>query len=102
MMGLGRLAMYRERLKFLVVHRTDAKAHPGEYRTYSRIIREFRESGGLKNRFQEYKLHALGKILAERKPRRILELGSGSSTALFADYVRANGAHLTSVDESAE
>jgi hypothetical protein len=41
------------------------------------------------------------KVLQGSRPRSIVELGSGSSTALFAHYVKTNpGSTLLSVDES--
>jgi ubiquinone/menaquinone biosynthesis C-methylase UbiE len=72
-----------------------------EYQKYDNIIKRFRSSGGLKHDFQAYKLYSLVKLLNQEQPRSILELGTGTSTMIFKEYVsKEDGACLTSVDES--
>ena len=59
--------------------------------------------GGLVNDYQSYKLYSLVQLLNSYKPKKILELGSGTTTAVFADYVKSNdGVSLVSVDESTD
>ncbi|HLF34950.1 MAG TPA: class I SAM-dependent methyltransferase [Cyclobacteriaceae bacterium] len=79
------------------LHRTN---HAGEYIEIDEIVKKFRESGGLKHDFQAYKLWHLKQLISNHKPNSILELGSGSSTVIFADYVRKNeNRRLLSIDE---
>jgi SAM-dependent methyltransferase len=82
-------------------HSRHRRRHVDEYRKYDRIVHTFRSSGGLKHDFQAYKLYQLSNLLKQEKPKSILELGSGTSTVIFLDYIREEGgACLTSVDES--
>jgi hypothetical protein len=39
------------------------------------------------------------KLLEDRNPKSILEFGTGSSTLIFADYIKKRGGRLMSVDE---
>ena len=74
---------------------------PEAYVDIDDVVTRFRGSGGLKHRFQAYKLFELNQLLERHRPATILELGSGSSTAIFAAFVKqGEGRHLTSVDES--
>lgn len=57
-------------------------------------------NGTLFHSFQEYKLYELNEILHKENPKSILEFGSGTTTCIFAYYVKKTGANLTSVDES--
>lgn len=71
------------------------------YAGIDRIIDRFRANGGLKHEFQAYKLVALASLLEQHKPNKILELGSGTTTAVFSDYIRNTpGSTLTVIDES--
>jgi len=79
-----------------VIHR---RMHADDYIEFEKIIYNFRESGGLKNDFQLYKLFSLKRLLESLKPESILELGSGSSTVVFSNYVRENNYSLLSIDE---
>jgi len=54
----------------------------------------------LKHDYQAYKLFALSELLKSAHPTTILELGSGTSTVILADYVRKYNGFLTSVDEN--
>ena len=49
---------------------------------------------------QRYKLVDLDRLLRKHKPRTILEIGSGATTAVFANYAEETGARFISVDES--
>jgi hypothetical protein len=78
-------------------HRTNAN----KYKKIDEIIKKYRSSGGLKHDFQGYKLFSLSELLEEERPLSILELGTGSTTAIFTDYVRqGKGVNLTCIDES--
>jgi hypothetical protein len=84
------------------VHARHKRLHAQDYSQIAEIVRRYRENGGLTNSVQEYKLWNLRHILNERQPKSILELGAGTTTAVFADYVRSHpGSSLTSIDESA-
>ena len=78
---------FLHRYRKLCIHRAH-KVHrqnsPGEYEEILAIISKFRNSGGLQHEFQAYKLFELQKYLQMFKPTSILELGSGSSTFIFA------------------
>ena len=46
-------------------------------------------------------MFSLVQLLKDLRPENILELGSGTTTAVFADWVRSNeGVRLHSIDES--
>lgn len=101
MLGLSGLS-YRFR-KWLIsrVHERDRSNNGNDYVFIDEVINRFRTAGGLKHDFQGYKLRQLIHVLEVYRPRSVLELGSGSSTAIFANYIRrtSNG-RLVSVDES--
>lgn len=60
-----------------------------------------RTEGGYAHRFSEYKLLELDKYLENIKPRTILELGSGSTTAVQAEYAFSNpNAVVVSVEQN--
>ena len=82
------------------LHRKSRKKHKATYERIDAILAEYRLQGGLNNIWQDYKLFSLWQILHQRHPLNILELGAGTSTAVFAAYVRDHrGVTLTSVDE---
>ena len=94
-------AMTDENLKVVEeIHQRNKRGTPESYRLIEKILGEYRQQGGLNNLWQEYKLFSLWQLLCQRRPHCILELGAGTSTAIFAAYIReCAGAHLTSVDE---
>ncbi|MGB4106788.1 MAG: hypothetical protein WBK55_03220 [Alphaproteobacteria bacterium] len=69
-----------------------------DYSYVDSIIDKYHPTGMKKDIFQPYKLWCLVKILEEHKPKKILEFGSGSSTVVFGDYARRNGAEVISVE----
>ncbi|CCH49917.1 O-methyltransferase [Pseudodesulfovibrio piezophilus] len=83
-------------------HARNAMEHPEEYNNIRRILQAYHKGGGLQHLFQEYKLYHLKQLLWSCRPSSILELGSGSTTPVFAEYVRSAGKEcvMTSVDES--
>ena len=84
-------------------HEKHLKCFSGEYEEISKIIENFRSGGGLKHEFQLYKLWELQKYLSKYKPKKILELGSGSSTFIFSKYSASSNnqkINVTSYDES--
>jgi len=83
-----RLHRYRYQHAIDMAHKYSVDKNPDDYKTIRKIIDAYRSGGGLSHNFQEYKLFQLRKLLQRIKPRMILELGSGSSTAIFAEYVR--------------
>jgi hypothetical protein len=57
--------------------------------------------GGLHHDYSELKLLELAQLLERFQPRTVLELGGGSTTAVFAEYASRNpSAHVLSVDQS--
>jgi len=84
-----------------VAHGFSRYSNSGDYQIIDSYVRKYRTLGGLKHCYQHYKLFCLGRLLKDEKPGSIIEFGTGSSTIVFADYVRNNpGTHLTCVDES--
>jgi len=102
MLGLGRLRRYLQEWKVKQIHREHRLKYTDDYHRIETILQKFRTAGGLKHDYQAYKLFSLWQLLLAEKPRRILELGSGTSTAMFAEYVRLHGGYFCSVDESME
>lgn len=98
--GRTRAAVQAKELQ--LVHALHRASRRDLYRRIDDIIRKFHDHGGLKYVYQHYALAALHELLEHHRPRRILELGSGTSTAIFADYVRETEAQLVSVDESSK
>lgn len=82
-------------------HQRHRKIFAKDYASIEEVIQRFRSGGGLKHEFQCYKLWELQRYLNEYKPKKILELGSGSSTAIFAMYSALTDSSVTSYDESA-
>jgi len=100
--------LLRRGSKFLVrrrmndAHAKHRAANPSAYDELDHIIADYRANGGLEHPRQHYKLFCLQELLEKRKPKAILELGSGTTTAVFANYVRSHpDATLTVIDESA-
>ncbi len=71
---------------------------PGQEARFANIISLYDVE--YKKRMQAYKLASLERVLEEHKPKSILELGSGSSTVVFAEYARKNNARLLSIEEN--
>ncbi len=59
-------------------------------------------AGRFWHRCYALKLLELWEFLQAEKPRTILELGSGCTTAVFAEYANESGVRFETVDESAE
>ena len=105
MKGSGVFRYFARRLldaRIKIIHRVNRKNHKSEqYRKVDIILEQFHSRGGLKHEFQAYKLFSLMKILKQENPKTILELGTGSTTPVFADYVReSDDRYYTGVDES--
>lgn len=84
-----------------VAHGFSRYSNSSNYQIIDSYVRKYRMMGGLKSLYQHYKLFCLSRLLKDEKPGSIIEFGTGSSTIVFADYVRNNpGTHLTCVDES--
>lgn len=99
---LQRMTLEIEQL-LRAIHAKSRQSFPTEYAELDALLAEFHQAGGLDNVWQDYKLFSLRRMLRELKPRVILELGSGSSTAIFAEYIRMfPGTRMTSVDEYAQ
>ena len=87
--------------KICRLHLRHRSQNHAAYSDIDDILNRFRSVGGLKHEYQPYKLFHLKKLLEKFQPSSILELGSGSSTAIFAAYVKERfGASLSSLDES--
>ncbi|MBX5143090.1 hypothetical protein HJB79_30745 [Rhizobium lentis] len=80
----------------------DRTAAPEEYRLADEVLAAFHSGGGLAPKMQAYKLVSLNRLLEAEKPTSILELGSGSSTVIFARYAAQNNANFVTIDESKE
>lgn len=93
-----------ERLRdlfFALIHALHKRRNKKIYVEAEAVMRRYRREGGtLRHRYQEYKLASLVDLLESARPKLILELGGGTSTAIFANYIRKTpGARLVSVDE---
>jgi hypothetical protein len=103
MFGIGRLKLYLRKRNIRKVHHIHYSKNNTEYSAIDKIVEKYRNVGGLVNDYQSYKLYSLVRLLKRYKPKKILEFGSGTTTAVFADWVKANnGVSLVSVDESTE
>ncbi len=101
MPSLKRYANRVKREKSIIkAHEEHFAGHRDDYKSLEKYVENFRSSGGLKHQYQVYKLWCLKKLLAQYKPKSILELGSGSSTLVFNEYVKENDARLLSIDEN--
>lgn len=80
----------------------DRAVSPEEYRFADEVLAAFHSGGGLAPRMQAYKLVSLNRLLEAKKPKSILELGSGSSTVVFGRYAARNNAKVVTIDESRE
>lgn len=76
------------------------RSYPEEFRLAESVLREFHNQSELRQYTQPYKLVSLMHILQAEKPESILELGTGSSSVVFAQYATKFGKDLTCVDES--
>lgn len=99
---LGRLQRHLYDRRVRQIHQGHRARHAEDYARIDAILKEFRTAGGLKHDYQAYKLFSLWQLLLAERPQRLLEFGSGTSTALFADYIRGFDGELWSVDESPE
>ena len=97
---LGRIKNFIRDQKINRVHAKHREKFPEQYRRYDEIITRFREKGGLKHGFQAYKLFSLEQVLMKEKPKSIIELGTGTTTPIFYDFIRHHNASLTCCDES--
>ena len=97
-----RRRIYRrfEENRIKTIHRLHRNKHTDVYNRINAILDAFHGAGGLKHEFQAYKLFSLNRILEEQNPKTILELGTGSTTPVFSDYVKqSNDRCLTAVDQ---
>ena len=97
---IGRFKLYLKRKKHEKLHAKSRKSNPKAYAFIDKVIEEFHSGGGLKHNYQAYKLYCLRNILWEVKPKKILELGTGTTSVVLADYCNTNDCSLTSVDEN--
>jgi len=68
----------------------------------SNTLRAQRAAGGLYHLYSEFKLLELASYLERIWPASVVEFGSGSTTAVFAEYAAKNpGSKVVSVDEDA-
>ncbi len=92
-----------DNLALHLAHGIHRARNRGKYRHIIEIVKRYRSGeGALANPSQAYKLYELNELLHKFRPCSILELGSGSSTCMFARYVKGSSSRLTSVDESEE
>lgn len=86
------------RIKLL--HRRHRAQNAAGYVDIDAILARFRSAGGLKHDFQPYELFLPRQLLERDRRISMLDLGSGSSTAVFVAHIREHGGRLCSVDES--
>jgi hypothetical protein len=98
---LARIRRWLHEHQIQQLHRHHRVQNPSTYVDIDAVLARFRSAGGLKHDFQPYKLFQLRQLLERYRPTSMLELGSGSSTAVFAAHIRKYGGRLCSVDESA-
>jgi predicted O-methyltransferase YrrM len=82
-------------------HLLHKRLNKEKHKEAEEVLRRYRREGStLRHRYQEYKLVSLISLLNDVAPKTILELGAGSTTAIFANYIRrVPGTRLSSVDE---
>ena len=104
MRGIGRIQSAIRSFRLAHVHRSALESQPPDVaELIDGIVTRYHAIGGLSHPYQRYKLLCLYRLLNDRKPTEIIEFGSGSTTPIFADFVRRNpNARLTVVDESAD
>lgn len=81
----------------------DRIANTKEFENADSILNAFHAGGGIEwpeASLQPYKLVNLRRRLNNLMPESVLELGSGSSTVILAQWAKANGKKVVSVDES--
>ncbi len=100
MWPLSKIRRWSHSHKIEKLHRHHRAQNYDAYVEIDAILARFRSAGGLNHYFQPYKLFQLRQLCERYRPASILELGSGSSTAVFAAYVRKYGGRQCSVDES--
>lgn len=76
------------------------KDHAAELNHYDQVIQKYRTAGGFSVN-ESIKLVALNKILETRKPKSILELGTGMTSVVFFRYANKYNASFTGMDEDA-
>ena len=89
------------KLHLSIIHKIHKLRNKNNYKYVVNILKRYKSiSGALSHPFQEYKLYELNEITNKCKPESILEFGSGSSSCIFAHYVKENRVNLICVDES--
>lgn len=79
----------------------DRNKNLADYQFAESLLAHFHHAGGLSFSLQSYKLVSLTRLLENLCPKSILELGSGSSSVIFARYQKINhGVRFVSIDES--
>ena len=82
MWPLARIRRWLHSHKIEKLHRHHRVQNSDAYVEIDAILARFRSAGGLKHDFQPYKLFQLRQLLERYRPATMLELGSGSSTAV--------------------
>lgn len=86
--------------KYLALADADALMNADVYDLANKILNKFHNGGGLRPPLQKYKLAELYRLLRQYKPNEIVELGSGSSTAIVAEYCHNTKIQAISIDEN--
>ena len=98
---LGRLKVKLYDWRISGIHKRHRHQHAADYLFIDEVISRYHANGGLAHPYQHYKLLELRALLDERRPKSILELGSGTTTAVIVDYIRRYpGTQATVIDES--
>jgi hypothetical protein len=100
MWPLARIKSWLYKQKIQELHCRHRAQYAAGYVDIDAILARFRSAGGLNHDFQPYKLFQLRQLLEQYRPASMLELGSGSSAAVFAAHIREYGGSLCSVDEN--
>lgn len=86
--------------KFVKIAKADEAEHPVLYKSIDEILEQFHGGGGLRPPLQKYKLAELSRLLEFYKPKTVLELGSGSSTGILANFAANSTSSITSIEEN--
>jgi hypothetical protein len=100
--GLGRLML---RVKRRIYKSSRRRAQRFLQRYEPRLLEcssTFRRLSGQDFPFQPERARLLISLLERKRPRVVLELGSGTSTAWFAAYARKHAAKVISIDQNRE
>jgi SAM-dependent methyltransferase len=96
-----RIAAAAQRVRLSWILADVRRSDPEGIAELDRIVSRYTDGGGLDGSpSRQLKLWELSNLLESEYPENCLELGSGSTTPILADFAARTGHRLTSVDES--